>query len=80
VKLPRNLSGAALVKALNKLGYQIVRQQGSHIRLTTEEDGQFHITVPNHNPMRVGTLGAILKKIAEHHQITLEELIRKLEL
>jgi len=80
VKLPRNLSGAALVKALKKLGYQIVRQQGSHIRLTTEEDGQFHITVPNHNPMRVGTLSAILKKIAEHHQITLEELLRKLDL
>lgn len=80
MKLPRNLSGAALVKALKKLGYQIVRQQGSHIRLTTEEDGQFHITVPNHNPMRVGTLSAILKKIAEHHQITLEELLRKLDL
>jgi len=80
VKLPRNVSGAALVKALKKLGYQIVRQQGSHIRMTTEENGQFHVTVPNHNPMRVGTLSAILKLIAEHHQITLEELLEKLDL
>jgi len=35
VKVPRDLSGAALAKALSKVGYQMTRQTGSHIRLTT---------------------------------------------
>jgi len=35
MKLPRNISGAELAGALKKLGYQITRQTGSHLRLTT---------------------------------------------
>ena len=38
-KVPRDLSGKDLLKKLKKLGYQQSRQVGSHIRLTTEENG-----------------------------------------
>ena len=39
MKLPRDLSGEELTKALGKLGYVIDHQTGSHIRLTTQENG-----------------------------------------
>ena len=59
MKLPRDLSGAALAKALQKFGYQITRQKGSHPRLTTHRHGEHHVTVPNHDPLKIGTLAAI---------------------
>ncbi len=76
MRLPRDLSGPDLVKALSALGYRRVRQDGSHIRLTTEQGGQHHITVPNHSPIRLGTLTGILRAVAAHHKLTTEELVR----
>ena len=55
MKIPRDVSGAELAKALRKLGYQAVRQDGSHIRLTTMQDGQHHVTVPNHSFLKIGS-------------------------
>jgi len=52
MKLPRDVSGPDLVKALRKLGYQTTRQKGSHIRVTTEQMGQHHEVVPNHYPIK----------------------------
>ncbi|HEX8708200.1 MAG TPA: type II toxin-antitoxin system HicA family toxin [Pyrinomonadaceae bacterium] len=46
MKLPRDVSGAALAKALAALGYEITRQTGSHLRLTTPEGGEHHVTIP----------------------------------
>ena len=63
MKLPRDLSGEVLAKALEKLGYTVDRQTGSHIRLTTQENGEHHITIPNHSPIKIGTLSAILRDI-----------------
>ena len=80
MKLPRDVSGPELVKALRKLGYQTTRQRGSHIRVTTEIMGQHHEVIPNHHPIRPGTLNSILKSIASHHRMTTEELIEALEL
>lgn len=80
MKLPRDLSGPELVKALRTLGYERVRQDGSHIRLTTQQGGQHHVTVPNHSPLKLGTLTGTLKAIAAHHKLTVEELVRKLGL
>jgi predicted RNA binding protein YcfA (HicA-like mRNA interferase family) len=80
VKLPRNVGGADLVKALRALGYERTRQEGSHIRLTTERSGAHHITVPNHSPIKLGTLSAILKAVAAHHRMSVEELVRLLGL
>jgi len=78
VKIPRDLSGSELAKALRALSYERVRQDGSHIRLTTQLGGQHHVTVPNHNPIKVGTLTAILKAVALHHKLTVEELLAQL--
>lgn len=78
MKLPRDLSGRELSKALTKLGYQITRQTGSHLRLTTKEKGEHHITIPNHDSLRIGTLAAILGEISEHFQIKRESLAERL--
>lgn len=65
MKTPRNLSGKQLVQLLNKYGYQIVRQKGSHMHLTSKFHGsEHHICVPAHNPLRLGTLNAILNRIS----------------
>jgi predicted RNA binding protein YcfA (HicA-like mRNA interferase family) len=80
VKIPRNLTGAQLVRALRSLGYEAVRQDGSHIRLTSQRDGEHHITVPAHSPLKVGTLNSILKLVAGHHRITVGELLVLLNL
>ena len=77
-KIPRDFSGRALAKQLKKLGYQQTRQLGSHIRLTTEEKGIHHITIPAHDPIKIGTLSNILKDIALHFEISKEELINRL--
>ena len=50
MKLPRDLSGADLVKALARFGYRVTRQTGSHIRLTTDTPAPHHITIPAHDP------------------------------
>lgn len=76
MKLPRDVSGADLIKVLKSLGYQVTRQAGSHIRLSTEQNGVHHITIPNHNPLKIGTLTAILNDIATHHLKSKEELIK----
>lgn len=78
MKLPRDISATDLIKYLKKYGYEVSRQTGSHIRLSSVEFGQHHITIPNHNPIKVGTLSAILSNIAEHIGISKDELIRQL--
>jgi len=78
MKLPRDLSGEALAKALIKLGYTVDRQTGSHIRLTTQTNGEHHITIPNHSPIKVGTLSAILRDIEDHFELTRDELLDQL--
>ncbi|WP_313890641.1 type II toxin-antitoxin system HicA family toxin [Planktothricoides raciborskii] len=50
MKLPRDLSGQDLVKSLKIFGYEVSHQTGSHIRLTTQQQGEHHITIPAHNP------------------------------
>ena len=47
MKLPRDLSGQQLAKLLAKFGYVIHRQNGSHIRLTTQSGGEHQLTVPD---------------------------------
>jgi len=79
--MPRQVDGAELTRALRVLGYEQVRQDGSHIRLTTQVNGTHHITVPNHRTLKLGTLlGGVLKPVAAHHHLTIEELVQKLGL
>jgi predicted RNA binding protein YcfA (HicA-like mRNA interferase family) len=76
MKLPRDIDANQLAQALKKLGYQATRQTGSHIRLTTQENGGHNITVPNHSPIKVGTLNAILRDVGEHFDVSREQLLR----
>lgn len=78
MRLPRDLSGADLVKRLVRLGYAATRQTGSHIRLSTQAYGEHHVTIPNHDPLRIGTLGAILASIGTHHGLSRDELLHRL--
>jgi predicted RNA binding protein YcfA (HicA-like mRNA interferase family) len=76
MRLPRDLSGGDLAKALRRLGYQTTRQTGSHMRLTTQQPGEHHVTIPDHKPLRVGTLAAVLGDVAQHHGLARDELVR----
>ena len=78
MKLPRDLSGQDLVRTLKKLGYEVTHQTGSHIRWTTQKQGEHHITIPAHNPLKVGTLKAILRDIGNHFQLNRDELLNQL--
>jgi predicted RNA binding protein YcfA (HicA-like mRNA interferase family) len=78
VKLPRDLSGADLIKALQKAGYVVTRQKGSHIRLTTSRNGEHHVSVPNHDALKVGTLAGILHDVAQHLGLHRAELLQEM--
>lgn len=80
MRLPRDISGAALVSALRRLGYERVRQRGSHVRVTTQEGGEHHEVIPLHDPIRARTLSGILKSVARHHSVGVPELLRRLGL
>jgi predicted RNA binding protein YcfA (HicA-like mRNA interferase family) len=78
MKLPRNISGADLAQTMKKLGYSVTRQTGSHMRLTTQQQGEHHVTIPCHDPLRVGTLAAILAEVAAHFGLSREDLVERL--
>ena len=78
MKLPRNCSGLELANKLAEFGYEVSRQTGSHIRLTTQQNGEHHITIPQHDPLKVGTFSAALNDIAKHFLISRDELIKQL--
>ncbi|MEP6483622.1 MAG: type II toxin-antitoxin system HicA family toxin [Rudaea sp.] len=80
MKLPRDLTGQELAKSLRTLGYSVTRQSGSHLRLTTELNGQHHEVIPDHAPLKIGTLQSILNSVAAHHGMKREELLRRLQL
>lgn len=78
MKLPRDLSAEYLIRALAEMGYEMTRQTGSHIRLTTQENGEHHLTIPAHDPIKVGTLNSILRDVANHFDLEREDLLNRL--
>jgi predicted RNA binding protein YcfA (HicA-like mRNA interferase family) len=70
MRLPRDLSGRDLAKALGKLGYEIVRQTGSHVCLTTQRNGQHHITIPDHDRLRAGAGARAFSRLAHPLQLS----------
>ncbi len=77
-KLPQ-VSGSDLVKLLQSLGYEVVRQRGSHIRLKKiTASGEHAITVPAHKVIAKGTLSDIIGKVSLWNNIPREELNRRL--
>jgi predicted RNA binding protein YcfA (HicA-like mRNA interferase family) len=75
MKLPRDVSGDRLVRVLQDLGYVVVRQKGSHVRLTHPGPPQAHAVVPMHRQIKVGTLHDILQTVGEQRSLSLQELI-----
>ena len=80
MRLPRDIDGPQLVKALAVLGYEATRQKGSHIRVTTQLNGENHEVIPYHHPIKTGTLSSILKHVAAHHRMSVDDLLKMLDL
>jgi predicted RNA binding protein YcfA (HicA-like mRNA interferase family) len=78
MKIPRDITGVQLVALLKIYGYEVTRQKGSHIRLTTNSPQEYHITIPHHNPLKIGTLSNILGNIAAQQNIPKEKVIQEL--
>ena len=78
MKLPRDLDGRTLAKRLGKVGYVVTRQVGSHIRLTHPGPPQRHLTIPAHDPLKLGTLAAILAEVADQIGLERDDLLRYL--
>jgi len=79
VKLPRNIGGEELCQLLETYGYKIIRQTGSHIRLTSAIKGEeHHITIPRHCPIKIGTLNQIISTVAIYLGMDKKDLIENL--
>jgi predicted RNA binding protein YcfA (HicA-like mRNA interferase family) len=78
VRLPRDLGGEELAALLSRYGYEVTRQTGSHMRLTTTQGGEHHVTISRHGSLRVGTLSTILSDVAEHLGIPRQALAEAL--
>jgi predicted RNA binding protein YcfA (HicA-like mRNA interferase family) len=79
LKLPRDLSGSELARLLRKYGYEITRQSGSHVRLTSNRMGsEHHITIPTHQSLKIGTLAGILGNVAEYLKMSRDDLVNNL--
>ena len=76
MKLPRDLSGSDLAKCLCRAwGYEEVHQVGSHIILQTQQPSPHRIAIPAHSALRIGTLNAILRDIANHKGVDRQEIL-----
>jgi predicted RNA binding protein YcfA (HicA-like mRNA interferase family) len=73
-KLPR-LSGAETIRALKKLGFEEVRQRGSHVILKRKTAvGEIGCVVPLHHELAIGTLRGILKQA----QVEVQEFLTRI--
>jgi len=78
-KIPRDISGRELAQLLDKYEYEIKRETGSHMRLVSEIRGKEHkITIPDHNPIKIGTLNNILNDLADYLKIDKKVLMDEL--
>jgi len=69
-KLPR-VSGAETLRAMQRLGFEISRQRGSHIVMRRGSSG---CVVPNHREIKTGTLAGVLRQAG----VSVEEFISAL--
>jgi predicted RNA binding protein YcfA (HicA-like mRNA interferase family) len=79
LRLPRDLSGEQFARLLRRYGYDITRQTGSHLRLTSKLRGtEHHVTIPAHNPLKIGTLSAVLAEVASYLEMDRSALANEL--
>ncbi|MGA2091944.1 MAG: type II toxin-antitoxin system HicA family toxin [Sedimentisphaerales bacterium] len=73
-KLPV-ISGSQAIKCFEKIGYQVVRQRGSHVRMHHKSDNTKQpLTIPNHKTLGKG----LLRKLLRDSQLTIEEFLKLL--
>ena len=79
MKVPRDVDAGTLINLLETFGYVAVRQTGSHIRLSKKlDEGEHAITVPNHKPVKIGTLQSIAKDICTVNKLDLNDFYAQL--
>jgi predicted RNA binding protein YcfA (HicA-like mRNA interferase family) len=79
MKVPRDLSGVQLIKVLSRdWAYRQVHQEGSHVILETNTPSHQRLSVPNHHPLRVGTLNAIVRAVAAHKGVDRQAILGSL--
>lgn len=78
MRLPRGVSGDCVIRALERVGYTVIRQKGSHVRLRHAGPPVHAITVLLHDPLKTGTLQGILSEVAQMRSITLESVVDSL--
>ena len=79
MKLTRAEGGRQPAASLRRLGYEAVRQRCSHVRTTTQTNGEHHEVIPLRNPIGAKTLSSILKSIAKCHDMSIKKLLRGLD-
>jgi len=78
MKIPRGLSASQLIKLVEKFGFNVSRQSGSHTRLPSNLMGEHHMTIPNHSPLKLGMLNVILNDVAAYSGKDKTQLISEL--
>jgi predicted RNA binding protein YcfA (HicA-like mRNA interferase family) len=78
--MPREVGCPRLVNALCVLGYEATRQNGTHVRVTTQRDNENHEVIPYDKVIKPGTLNGILKHVATHHRMSVNDLRKMLSL
>jgi len=78
-KLPQ-VSGIRLVKVLRSLGYDVIRQRGSHVHLRKVTAlGEHAVTIPEHKVLAKGTLNDIINRVSLWNSISKTDLINLLK-
>jgi predicted RNA binding protein YcfA (HicA-like mRNA interferase family) len=79
MKVPRDINANELITLLSHYGYTVTRQTGSHIRLSKQSDkGMHNITIPNHSPIKVGTLHSIIKDFCNKNDLNTNDIYKQL--
>jgi predicted RNA binding protein YcfA (HicA-like mRNA interferase family) len=76
------VSWKKVTKLLEKLGYELIRQEGSHKRYHIKNSKDPHtdgVTIPAHDPIHIKTLNRILKTIEAQTGIAKIELVEMLK-
>jgi len=74
--MPKLYSSKTVISALQRDGFNVVSQRGSHIKLHKEVGGKtFTVIVPNHKEIAVGTFNSILRQAGKTKQ-EFEKLVR----
>ncbi len=78
MRWPREISGKERINFVSKIRISLPAPNGSHLRLVTLLQGEHHVTVPNHNSIKIGTLQGIISDVAVHFNKTKEEIANEL--